>query len=221
MRKGAYCELWHFTNQGLWAAEKAATSQEDLDYVAICQDEDDSQVLVVATSSELPMWRAIGKGESALKLVADEELSWEDFMEATLCIITAMKDNDQKALLAYQAQQRWLWHLAVGTAHNWSLVEINEHILQCTKDAIITNAHKEELKALKESPIPQLRASMAGDSRLAHMPSSPIPPRGNKRGQADTDSPQGPRQSKFCKDGEELPCTADKMWDQKFETFTK
>ncbi|KAG6327121.1 hypothetical protein ID866_11968 [Astraeus odoratus] len=137
MRKGAY-------------SEKVATSQENLDYVAIHQDEDDSQVLVVATSSELPTWRAIGKGESALKLIADEELSWEDFMEATLHIVTAMKDNDQKALLAYQAQQRQLWHLAAGTAHNWSLAEINKHILQHTKDAIITNTHKEELKALKE-----------------------------------------------------------------------
>ncbi|KAG6326231.1 hypothetical protein ID866_12856 [Astraeus odoratus] len=42
MRKGAYCELWYFTNRGLQAAEKAAMSQEDLDYVAIHQDEDDS-----------------------------------------------------------------------------------------------------------------------------------------------------------------------------------
>ncbi|KAG6328371.1 hypothetical protein ID866_10718 [Astraeus odoratus] len=166
MRKGAY-------------SEKAATSQEDLDYVVICQDKDNSQVLVIATSSELPTWRAIGKGESALKLITDEELSWEDFMEATPHIITAMKDNEwaedhiemfikfwtaihthpwqhiddpfsQKALLAYQAQQRQLWHLTVGTAHNWSLAEINEQVLQCTKDATITNAHKEELKALKE-----------------------------------------------------------------------
>ncbi|KAG6329896.1 hypothetical protein ID866_9197 [Astraeus odoratus] len=179
MRKGAYCELWYFTNQGLWAAEKAATSQEDLDYVAICQDNDDSRVLVVAASFELHTRKAGGKGESVLKLVADEELSWEDFMEATLHIVTAMKDNEwaedciemfikfwmaihthlwwhmddpfsQKALLAYQEQQRWLWHLAAGTAHNWSLAEIHEQVLQYTKDAIITNAHKEELKALKE-----------------------------------------------------------------------
>ena len=35
MKKGAYCELWYFSNHGLKAAEKSTTYQEDLDYVTV------------------------------------------------------------------------------------------------------------------------------------------------------------------------------------------
>ena len=48
MKKDAFCNLWYFTNQGLKAAEKSAAFQEDLNYVAVCRDDNDGQVLVVS-----------------------------------------------------------------------------------------------------------------------------------------------------------------------------
>jgi len=179
MKKGTYCNLWYFTNHGLKVAEKSAASQENLDYVAVCQDEDDAQVLVVAPASDLPASKPCGKKEEVPKLIADEDLSWEDFLKATPCIIVSMRDNEwakdqiqmfvnfwtaihghpwchamdrfsQWALLVYQAQQQRKWHLAAGTAHNWSLARINQEVLQEAKDVIITEAHKCELIALRE-----------------------------------------------------------------------
>ena len=94
MKKGAFCDLWYFTNQGLKAAEKSAASQEDLDYVAVRRDDDNEQVLVVAPASNLPTSKPCGKRGEACKLIADEDLSWEDFIEATPCIVVSMRDND-------------------------------------------------------------------------------------------------------------------------------
>ena len=179
MKKGAFCDLWYFTNQGLKAAEKSAASQEDLDYVAVRRDDDDEQVLVVAPASDLPASKPRGKRGEAYKLIADEDLSWEDFIKATPRIVVSMRDNDwaedriqmfvdfwtaihkhpwrhatdrfsQRVLFTYQAQQQRKWHLAAGTAHNWSLARINQEVLQEVKDVIITDAHEREITALRE-----------------------------------------------------------------------
>jgi hypothetical protein len=179
MKKGAYCELWYFSNQGLKAAEKSATSQEDLDYIAVQRDADNARVLVIASTSELPISKPCDKKDEAYKLIADEDLAWEDFLEATPRIVISMRDNDwaddriqmfidfwtaihrhpwchasdrfsQQALRAYQAQQRRKWHLAAGTSHSWSLAKINQDVLQETRDAIIADAHQRELTALNK-----------------------------------------------------------------------
>ncbi|KIM66660.1 hypothetical protein SCLCIDRAFT_7820 [Scleroderma citrinum Foug A] len=94
MKKGAFCDLWYFTNQGLKAAEKSAASQEDLNYVAVCRDDNDEQVLVVAPTSDLPASKPRGKRGEAYKLIVDEDLSWEDFIKATPRIVVSMRDND-------------------------------------------------------------------------------------------------------------------------------
>ena len=179
MKKGSYCDLWYFTNRGLKAAEKSATSQDDLDYVTVQRDADDTRVLVVAPATDLPLSKSREKKDDAFKPVADEDISWEDFLEATPRIIVSMKDNDwaedrvqmfvnfwtaihghpwrhasdrfsQQALRVYQAQQRRKWHLAAGTAHSWSLAKINQDVLQETRDAIIADSHQRELAALNE-----------------------------------------------------------------------
>ncbi|KAF8554745.1 hypothetical protein OG21DRAFT_1394763, partial [Imleria badia] len=90
MKKGAYCELWYFSNRGLKAAEKSATSQEDLDYVAVRRDVDDARVLIVASASDLPISKPWDKKDDAYKLIADKDLSWEDFLEATPRIVVSM-----------------------------------------------------------------------------------------------------------------------------------
>ena len=129
--------------------------------------------------ADLPISKPHDKKDEAYKLIADEDLSWEDFLEATPRIVTSMRDNDwaddriqmfidfwtaihrhpwrhaldcfsQQALRAYQAQQRKKWHLAAGTSHSWSLVKINQDVLQETRDVIIANAHQRELTALNE-----------------------------------------------------------------------
>ncbi|KAF8555491.1 hypothetical protein OG21DRAFT_1483843, partial [Imleria badia] len=150
--------------------EKSATSQEDLD------------------SSDLPISKPRDKKDDAYKLIADEDLSWEDFLEATPRIVVSMRDNDwaddriqmfvdfwtaihrhpwrhasdrfsQQALRAYQAQQRRKWHLAAGTSHGWSLAKINQDVLQETRDVIIADAHQRELTALNEVNSTSLHSS--------------------------------------------------------------
>ena len=179
MKKGTYCELWYFSNRGLKAAEKSATSQEDLDYITVQRDADDVRVLIVTSAADLPISKPRDKKDDAYKLIADEDLCWEDFLEATPRIVVSMRDNDwaddriqmfvdfwtaihrhpwrhasdrfsQQALRAYQAQQRRKWHLAAGTSHSWSLAKINQDVLQETRDAIIADAHQRELAALNE-----------------------------------------------------------------------
>ena len=91
---GLYCNLWYFTNHGLKAAEKSAMSQDNLDYVTIQRDADDTCVLIVASATDLLLSKSREKKDDAFKPVADEDISWEDFLEATPHIIVSMKDND-------------------------------------------------------------------------------------------------------------------------------
>ncbi|KAI9574137.1 hypothetical protein HD554DRAFT_2165639 [Boletus coccyginus] len=171
MKKGSYCELWYFTNRGLKAAEKSATSQDDLDYVAIHRDSDDTRILFVTSASDLPISKLCDKKDDTYKLIANEDLAWEDFLEATPHIVISMRDNNwaddriqmfvdfwtaihrhpwrhasdrfsQQALRIYQAQQRRKWHLAAGTSHSWSLAKINQDVLQEARDAIIADSHQ-------------------------------------------------------------------------------
>lgn len=93
MRKGAHCELRYFTNVGLKAAEKWASSQNDPDYIAVRRENDDSRALVVASTAGLPMLKSYGKN-NASKPVLDEGLSWEDFIEVVPRVIISMRDSD-------------------------------------------------------------------------------------------------------------------------------
>ncbi|KAG1748758.1 hypothetical protein EDD22DRAFT_917410 [Suillus occidentalis] len=98
-------------------------------------------------------------------VVKDEDLTWEEFNEATLRMIAAMKVHGwptdridmhidfwsalqnhrwrlapdtlkQRALLLYQAQQRRMWHLHVNTPHGWSLAKINQKVLYRARDEL-------------------------------------------------------------------------------------
>lgn len=178
MWKGSYCELWYFTNSGLRAAEKAAFSQDDPDYIAVRQQNDDSKVFIIASAAELFTLNSNGKND-AHNLVPDEDLSWEEIYEAFPRIIVSMKDNDwaedrvqmfdkfwtairehpwrhaadefsQEALRTYQAQQRKRWHFAAGTVHSWSLAAINQDVLYKTRSVLIANAYERELAACSE-----------------------------------------------------------------------
>ena len=81
MQRGNYCELWYFKNAGLEAVEKLGSSQDDLGYVTVRRESDDSRVLVVSSAADLPALKPSGKGSTA-KVIPDEDLSWEDFLEA-------------------------------------------------------------------------------------------------------------------------------------------
>lgn len=179
MKKGAYCELWYFSNRDLKAAETSTTYQEHLDYVTVRQGTDGPRALVVASASDLPISKSCNKKDDAYKVRADEDLSWEDFLKATPQMVVSMQDNDwandhiqifikfwtaihghpwchasdrcsQQVLYTYQAQQWRKWHLATATSHGWSLARINQDVLWETRGVIIADAHQRGLAALNK-----------------------------------------------------------------------
>ncbi|KAI9464338.1 hypothetical protein HD554DRAFT_2026517, partial [Boletus coccyginus] len=140
MKKGSFCDLWYFSNHGGKVVEKSATAHDDLDYVAIQRDGNNSRVLIVAFTSKLPTLRSHNRKDEIHKPILNKDLSWEDFLEATPRMVIFMKDDEwaddciqmfinfwtaihhhpwrhtsdhfsQQAIHLYQAQQCWKWHL--------------------------------------------------------------------------------------------------------------
>lgn len=148
LKAGDYFELYYFTNKGLDKAKISALIAEP-DMLVMLPASDGVHSWVSATAVKDP---------KAAPVTKDENLTWEEFNEVALCIISFMKVYDwpndrvnmhiqfwtalqahhwrhasdalkQKALLLYQSQQRCRWHITVGTAQGWSLEEINQDLL--------------------------------------------------------------------------------------------
>ncbi|KAI6010288.1 hypothetical protein EDC04DRAFT_2610288 [Pisolithus marmoratus] len=146
MKKGEYVELWYFSNKGIRAAEASTTksSRHNDSFVFVHDKDADAATLVPASSVT---------GSCSSGLIEDVDLSWEEFMQASPCMIESMEQSDwpqdrinmfiefwsslenhpwrhsddafsQKALLVYQGVQRKRWHIAIGTKHSWSLVKL-------------------------------------------------------------------------------------------------
>ncbi len=136
LQKGEFVELFYFSNRGLEEAEKAGL--EDESFVLVRDGDTQAWVPVSSTHS------------SKNSIPKDEDLSWEEFLEAAPCMINFMKISDwpdthvemfvdfwsnlqthewrfssnefaKRALLVYQGQQRKKWHLTIGTASGYSL----------------------------------------------------------------------------------------------------
>lgn len=168
LSKGEFVELHYFANRGLEEAEKVSL-------------EDESFVLV--RDGEAQSWVPASSTRSGKDVISrDEDLSWEEFLEAAPRMINFMKVTEwadshvrmfvdfwsslqkhewrfasnefaKRALLVYQGQQRKRWHLTIGTGRGWSLSQINQEVLIRTRDALQSQAFNAELTRLsKASP---------------------------------------------------------------------
>ncbi|KIN95995.1 hypothetical protein M404DRAFT_164401, partial [Pisolithus tinctorius Marx 270] len=109
----------------------------------------------------------------------DEDLTWEQFGEASMRLISAMKEHDweeervdmhvdfwmaieahpwqrsprahlKRALLLYQSQQRQRWHRALSTLNTWSLSELNQELLNDAREEILDRERSQELENLRK-----------------------------------------------------------------------
>ncbi|KAF9235922.1 hypothetical protein BU15DRAFT_50772 [Melanogaster broomeanus] len=154
LKRGVFCPLFYFTNKGLREASQSFLANDT-----------DAMVIVQGDSGAHTFMPALAAQPASPSLVADENLSWEQFGEATPRMITAMRNHDwpedrvqmhilfwsniqthrwrysddqwdQLALLMYQGEQRPLWHQTVGTPGAWSLARINDRVLLETRRII-------------------------------------------------------------------------------------
>ncbi len=169
LQKGDFVELVYFTNRGLEEAER--TGLEDESFVLV--QDGDAHSWVPASSTR----------NSKNNVSKDEDLSWEEFLEAAPRMINFMRISDwpdthiemfiefwsnlqthkwrfssndfaKRALLVYQGQQRKKWHLTIGTMGGYSLAQINQDLLVKTRDALQSQAFNKELTRLsKASPL--------------------------------------------------------------------
>ena len=168
MEMSGYVELYYFTNKGISEAEEVATAAGNGSLVWKLGN-DGSHSLVKAST-----------GKRGLKNdpFPDEKLTWEQFFEATPCMIKSMvrfqwpEDHvdmfrklwlgmqkhqfrtstdmfSKEALLVYQAKQRRLWHHTIGTLFGFSLTEIEEELLKRTRDELVQTAFNMELKKMQ------------------------------------------------------------------------
>ncbi|KAG6328958.1 hypothetical protein ID866_10131 [Astraeus odoratus] len=167
MESGGYVKLFYFTNQGIADAEEVATTPSDRTYIWK-QQEDGCHSLVEAS---------LAKRGLKSDPLPDEKLSWEQFFEATPCMVEFMSrcqwpqdcidmfwkfwlgiqshpwctSSDlqaKQALLSYQAKQWKLWHYSIGMAFSFSLAEIEEEVLKQTWDELTHKALNTQLNRM-------------------------------------------------------------------------
>ncbi|KIJ61275.1 hypothetical protein HYDPIDRAFT_31569 [Hydnomerulius pinastri MD-312] len=151
LQQGEYVDLWYFTNNGLDDALNTALTADD-NAMVMSRLPDGSVTWTPATASR-----------SSNTVVADQNLTFEEFCIACPRMITAMEQTNwtkerilmmatfwrnvqihpfrssrdplaPKALLVYQAEQRKQWHIAVKAPEGpYDLSEINETLLDKTR----------------------------------------------------------------------------------------
>ncbi|KAI6038089.1 hypothetical protein EDC04DRAFT_2570359 [Pisolithus marmoratus] len=87
MKKGKYVELWYFSKKGIKAVEASATksSRNNNSFIFVHDEDADAATLVPASSVT---------GSCSSGLVKDVNLSWEEFMQATPCMIESMEQSN-------------------------------------------------------------------------------------------------------------------------------
>lgn len=167
LKKGEYCELYFFTNAGLAEAESFNTSVDD-EALTLLKSDNGQHVWIPASHS---------RDKSAI--IKDEDLTWEQFGEAGLRLINAMREHDwqrdridmhikfwtaleehpwrrsprnhlNRALLLYQSQQRQRWHRAIGTAQGFSLAKLNEEVLKEACEELAERERNARLESLRQ-----------------------------------------------------------------------
>ncbi|KAF8184252.1 hypothetical protein BJ912DRAFT_853214 [Pholiota molesta] len=133
LKKGEYVPLWHFTRAGLKAVDRS-TASEDKNSGRLTTDAEGALV-----------WTPILDSKIARGVVADRDLSFEEFTTAAPRLLQAMvtagwptqrvsmfhafftaiqrhafwtslDERDQHAIMLYEDGQRQLWHTAAATA---------------------------------------------------------------------------------------------------------
>ncbi|KIN97237.1 hypothetical protein M404DRAFT_32459 [Pisolithus tinctorius Marx 270] len=166
--KGEYCELYFFTNAGLAEAESFNPSV------------DDEALTLLKTDSGQHLWVPASATRDKASVIKDEDLTWEQFGEAALRMVEAMRNHDwpeesvqmhidfwtaleshpwrrsprehyKRALLLYQSQQRQRWHRSNLGSYRWSLAELNEELLNTAKDEILDNERTKQLENLRKN----------------------------------------------------------------------
>jgi hypothetical protein len=133
LRKGEYVPLWHFTRAGLTAVDRSAIAEEK-----------NSGRLTTDADGAL-VWTPVLDSKLARGIMADRDLTFEDFTTAAPRLLQAMvtagwpkqrvsmfhafftavqrhefwtslDERDQRAIMLYEDEQRQLWHTAAATA---------------------------------------------------------------------------------------------------------
>ncbi|KAI5988071.1 hypothetical protein EDD15DRAFT_2139278, partial [Pisolithus albus] len=107
--KGEYCELYFFTNDGLAEAESFNPSIDD-EALTLLKTDNGQHVWVPATNT---------RDKSAI--IKDEDLTWEQFGEASVRLLEAMREHDWQ-------EDRIEMHVKFWTAletHPWRRSPLN------------------------------------------------------------------------------------------------
>ncbi|KAI6098308.1 hypothetical protein EDD16DRAFT_1752449 [Pisolithus croceorrhizus] len=103
LKKGEYCEPCFFTNTSLAEVESFNTSV------------DDKALTLLKSDNGQHIWVPASNTRDKLAIIKDEDLSWEQFSEASVCLLSAMREHDWQ-------QDRIDMHVRFWTAleeHPW------------------------------------------------------------------------------------------------------
>ncbi|KAG1846416.1 hypothetical protein DFJ58DRAFT_843494 [Suillus subalutaceus] len=121
IEKGEYVEIWYFTNDGLDEANLKKTVDDD--------------AMIMSTLAD-----TMGKADWPEDRVRMMAKFWRNIQVHEY---RSMRNPiGQKALLAYQAEQRRRWHVAVKTSVGpYDLSIINKKVLQETRERVYWDEH--------------------------------------------------------------------------------
>ncbi|KAI6017846.1 hypothetical protein EDC04DRAFT_2576650 [Pisolithus marmoratus] len=83
LKKGEYCELYFFTNDGLAEVESLNPSIDD-----------EAMTLLKANNGQHVWVPASSTNQDKTSVIRDEDLSWEQFGEAAIRLINAMREHE-------------------------------------------------------------------------------------------------------------------------------
>ncbi|KAI6031086.1 hypothetical protein PISMIDRAFT_88579 [Pisolithus microcarpus 441] len=167
LKKGEYCELYFFTNVGLAEADSFDASI------------DDEALTLLKAENGQHLWILASNARDKSAVIKDENLSWEQFGEASVRLLSAMREHDwqrdridmhvkfwtalevhpwrrsthnhlKQALLLYQSQQRQKWHRAIGTAQGFSLAKLNKGVLREASEELARRERDARLENLRQ-----------------------------------------------------------------------
>ena len=174
-----FCELWYFTNTGLNKAEKSTAFTADDNSLSKVPGVDGSHSFVPS---------AFAHDKS--NIVQDENLTFKQFGQATLCLMNAMVNNgwhqdhvdmhvrfwsnienhewcysrlnsQQRALMLYQGNQQRFWHTTIGGPQAFNLSIIHNAVLADTHSRLMIRVNNKQYKLIRKScPHPALRAPL-------------------------------------------------------------
>ena len=159
--------MWYWTNNGLDTADWLKANIPD-----------DSSLALVTADDGTPSFIPSMSAHSKLTAIPDEELTFKQFGQAAICMITAMRQSSwdpfhvnmfisfwrnikshpwcascihrqKKALLVY-GQQCLNWHKTIGSTSAFNLLEINKTMLLNTLNDLKDALNEQQAKIFHE-----------------------------------------------------------------------